>query len=101
MSIGSRSEEFSPVGFGIEKAAHRIELAEVKSENFQVLIALAVCDDTNVTVVVSATDRSWSESPDFIRMAPTSNPGFTWIVSVTRGYSGIRPERMSRKAEFV
>ncbi len=59
MSIGSRSEEFSPVGFGIEKAAHRIELAEVKSENFQVLIALAVCDDTNVTVVVSATDRSW------------------------------------------
>ena len=34
-----------------------------------------------VTVVVCATQDHGSESPDFIRMAPTPNPGLTWILS--------------------
>ncbi len=57
-AVGSRGEQFSLAGFGIEKAAHRIELAEIKSENFHVLSVLAVWGGMNVTVVVNATGRS-------------------------------------------
>ncbi|MFO0944228.1 MAG: hypothetical protein U0930_26260 [Pirellulales bacterium] len=81
--VGSRGEEFSFAGFGVEKAAHRIEFTEVKSENFHVLSGLAVWGGMNVTVVVNATQDHGSESPDFIRMAPTPNPGLTWILSPT------------------
>ena len=81
LSIGRRCEEFSLASFRVEKAAHRIELAEVKSENLHVLNVLEVWGGTNVTVVVNATQDHGSESPDFIRMAPTPNPGLTWILS--------------------
>jgi hypothetical protein len=83
VSIGSRCEEFSLASFCIEKAAHRIELTEVKSENLHVLSVLEVWGGTNVTVVVCATQDHGSESPDFIRMAPTPNPGLTWILYPT------------------
>ncbi len=81
-AVGSRGEQFSLAGFGIEKAAHRIELAEIKSENFHVLSVLAVWGGMNVTVVVNATGRSRVESPEFTRMAPTPNPGLTWMLSL-------------------
>ena len=70
-------DELAFSGFGVVKAAHGIELAEVECENDHVGCVLWVWGRNIVTVVVSATQDHGFESPDCIRMAPTLNPGLS------------------------
>lgn len=59
----------------VENAAHGIELAEVESEYNHVCLVLWVWGwKWRLTV---ASQHLGSESPDFIRTAPTPNPGLT------------------------
>ncbi len=76
-SIGSRGEEFSLASFGIEKAAHRIELAEVVSAKSSCSkcprgLGWNECDSGCLR-----NPRSRSESPDFY---------FEWLPPKPRTY---------------
>ncbi len=53
VAVGCKVEENVFSGFGIEKAAHGIELAEVQSENFHDRFVLWVWGWKNVTVDAS------------------------------------------------
>ncbi len=77
VSIGRGIEKGMFTSFRVIKAAHGIEFAEVKSEN---LHTPWVWGWKFVTDCDSSHDHG-SESPDFIRMAPTPYPGLTWILS--------------------
>ena len=79
VSIGSRCEEFSFASFRVEKAAHRIELAEVESENSQGTCVLWVWGwNYEIDTTVSASPVRVAR---FYSKAPTPNPGLTWILS--------------------
>ena len=54
-SVDSRVEEFVFSSFGVEKAAHGLEFAEVQSENFHWQLSLVFGDGLNVTVVDNST----------------------------------------------
>ncbi len=78
VSIGGRVKKRVFSSFGVEKAAHGIELTEVESENFHSYCPLGLGLEIETDVCAS---ELGSESPDFIRKAPTPNPGLTWILS--------------------
>ena len=69
----------------IEEAAHGIELTEVESENFHRVVRWIRVERLSLTL---ARQQLGFESPDFIRMAPTPNPGLTWILYATKAAQG-------------
>ena len=54
-----------------------LDWAEIQSENFHSYESMGCRGGTIVTVAALAAQDHGSESPDFIRMAPTSDPGLT------------------------
>ncbi len=83
ISVGRSVDKLMFASFCIKVAAHGIEFAEIKSENivwFSLGLGLEFCD----ALCFSTEQDHRLESPDFIRMAPTPNPGLTWILSSAR-----------------
>ena len=81
-SFGGSVQKRVLSGFGVEKAAHGIELTEIQSENSHSTCVLWVWGWNFVTFCVASAEQDHgSESSDFIRRAPTPNPGLTGILS--------------------
>lgn len=79
ISFGRSVQKRVLSGFGVEKAAHGIELTEIQSENFHSTCVLWVWGrnfETGITVPASPVRVA-----RFYSKAPTPNLGLTWILS--------------------
>jgi hypothetical protein len=71
-------------GFGVEKAAHGVELAEVKSENLHGYGSLVMVGGTIVTVAAKAAQDHGFESPVLREWLPPAIP-WTYMDSLCNG----------------
>ena len=79
ISFGGSVQKRVLSGFGVEKAAHGIELTEIQRENFHSTCVLWVWGrnfETGITVPASPVRVA-----RFYSKAPTPNLGLTWILS--------------------